>query len=133
MLTVRGTYVRAITTASPDLPEEVGRELTRFPPFNLSAAASYAFSAGRFKGLSVSASWIYISAFIASYEDKQRYRLDYAGYATTSVSASYALRRGLFTHGVGLSIRNVFAADLQQKLARLGAGREISASYRLMW
>ena len=68
-VTLRGTYVRAITTASPDLPEEVGRELTRFPPYNLSASMSYGFSSGRLRGLSLSGSWSYISDFVASYED----------------------------------------------------------------
>lgn len=132
-LTLRGTYVRAVTTASPDLPEEVGRELTRLPPFNLSAAASYGFMEGRFKGLSVSASGIYISDFVASYEDRQRYYLEYPSYVTASVSVNYSWRRDRFTHGAGLTVRNVFDTDLQQRLARLGAGREFSGSYRLMW
>ena len=132
-LSLRGTYVRAITTASPDLPEEVGRELTRFPPFNLSAAASYGFGKGRFQGLSLSASWSYISDFVANYEDRTRYRLEYPGYAITSVSASYSKRIGKLTHGFGLVVRNVFNTDFLQKLARLGAEREFSASYRVMW
>ena len=132
-VTFRASYVRAITTASPDLPEEVGRELTRFPPLNLSVAASYGFSAGRLKGLSLNASSSYLSAFIANYEDKQRSRLEYPGYALTSVSASYSLRRGKYTHGFGLVVRNVFDSDLLRKLARIGAEREISGSYRLMF
>jgi iron complex outermembrane receptor protein len=131
-LTLRGTYVRAITTASPDLPEEVGRELTRFPPFNLSFSGSYGFG-GRLKGLSLSSSWSHISDFVANYEDKQRYRLDYPGYSVTSISASYSKRIGKVTHAVGLVVRNVFDTDLLEKLARLGAGRDVSASYRLSW
>jgi iron complex outermembrane receptor protein len=131
--TLRGTYVRAITTASPDLPEEVGRELTRFPPFNMSAAGSYSFGPGKLKGLSVSASALYISRFVSSYEDRQRYRLDYPGYALATLSTSYSKRIGKLTHACGVVIRNVFDTDLQQKLARIGAGREFSASYRLMW
>jgi iron complex outermembrane recepter protein len=132
-LTLRGTYVRAITTVSPDLPEEVGRELTRFPPYNLSAAATYGFGKGRFQGLSLSASWSYISDFIANYDDRQRYQLEYPGYATTTVSASYSKRIGKLTHGFGVVVRNVFDTDLLRKLARLGAERELSANYRLMW
>lgn len=131
--TARGTYVYAITTASPDLPEEVGRELTRFPPYNASIAASYGFSAGRLKGLSLGASWSYISDFVSNYEDKQRFRLEYPGYATTSVSASYSKRIGKLTHGVGLAVRNIFNTDLLQKLARVGAEREFTANYRLMF
>ena len=132
-VSLRGSYVRAVTTQSPDLPEEVGRELTRFPPYNLSAAASYSFSKGRFQGLSLSGSWAYISDFVANYEDRQRFRLEYPGYAVTSLSSSYSKRIRKLTHGVGLAVRNVFDTDLLQKLARLGAGREFSASYRVTW
>jgi iron complex outermembrane receptor protein len=132
-LTLRGTYVRAITTASPDLPEEVGRELTRFPPYNLSVAGSYAFGKGRYQGLSLSATWVYVSDFVANYEDRQRFRLSYPGYATTNLSASYSKRLGKLTHGCSLGVRNLFDTDLLQKLHRLGAEREYSVSYRLMW
>lgn len=131
--TLRATYVRAITTASPDLPEEVGRTLTRFPSLTVGSGASFAFPAGRYKGLSLSASWIYVSRYVATYEDRARYRLDYPGYGTVALSASYSLRRGTYTHGFGLAIRNLFDTDLVAKLARMGAGREFSASYRLMW
>jgi len=132
-VSLRGSYVRAITTQSPDLPEEVGRELTRFPPYNLSMAMSYSFPKGRFQGLSLSGSWAYISDFIAAYEDRQRFRLEYPGYGVTSLSSSYSRRIGKLTHGMGLAVRNVFDTDLLRKLARLGAEREFSASYRLMW
>jgi iron complex outermembrane receptor protein len=132
-LSLRSTYVRAITTRSPDLPEEVGRELTRFPPFNLGASASYSFGAGRLRGLSISSSWTYISRFVANYEDGQRHHLEYPGYSLASLSTSYSKRVGKLTHGVGLAIRNLFDTDLLNKVARLGAGREFSGSYRLMW
>jgi iron complex outermembrane recepter protein len=131
--TLRGTYVRAITTASPDLPEEVGRELTRFPPYNLSVAASYTFPKRRYQGLSLSGSWVYLSNFVANYEDRQRFGLSYPGYATTNLSASYSKRLGKLTHGCGLTVRNVFDTDLLRKLHRLGAEREFTASYRLTW
>jgi hypothetical protein len=50
-----------------------------------------------------------------------------------TMSASYSKRIGKLTHGVGVVVRNVFDTDLLQKLARLGAEREFSASYRLTW
>lgn len=130
---LRASYVRATTTASPDLPEEVGRELTRFPPYNLGATATYGFGAGRWTGLALSGSWTYYSDFVANYEDRQRQQLEYPGYGIASASVSYAVRRGNPTHGFGLAVRNLFDVDLLRKLARLGAGREISASYRLTW
>ena len=131
--TLRGTYVRAVTTASPDLPEEVGRQLTRFPPYNLGVGGSYVFTTGRLKGLSLSSSCSVISGFVANYEDKQRHYRDYPSYTLFGMGVNYSKRIGKLTHGCGLAVRNVFDLDLLNKLSRLGAGREFSASYRLMW
>ena len=83
--------------------------------------------------MSLSGSWTYISKFVANYSDIQRQRLNYPCYSQTSVSASYSRRIGKLNHGFGLAVRNVFNTDLLHKLARLGAEREFSASYRLTW
>jgi iron complex outermembrane receptor protein len=126
-----GSYVRAITTASPDLPEEVGRRLTRYPPYNVGVAGYYSFGKGRWQGLSVSAGWSYISDFTAYYEDRQRYRQDYPGYGLVSASASYSRRVGTRTHSVTLAVRNLLNRDLLASLARLGAEREVALTYRI--
>jgi iron complex outermembrane receptor protein len=130
-VTTRASYARAITTASPDLPEEVGRAITRLPPWNAATSLSYAFGKGRWQGLSLSGSWTYISAFVAQYEDAQRRRLDYPGYGQLGLGANYSLRRGKFTHGFGASVRNALDYDFVAKQDRLGAGREWVGSYRL--
>lgn len=129
-ISFRGSYVHAITTASPDLPEEVGRELTRFPPLNGGAAASYSFAAGPLKGLSLNAGWTYVSRFTANYEDRQRQELRYPSHALTSLGANHSVRRGRHTHSFGVAVRNAFDTDLLRKLARTGAGREVTLSYR---
>ncbi len=129
----RVTYTRAVTTASPDLPEEVGRELTRYPPFNASATLSYAFGPGRWQGLSCAYSWSYISGYVAAYEDRQRYALRFPGYPLSSLSVNYSFRKNRFLHGVGLALRNLFDYDLVKSQARVGAGIELAATYRLMF
>jgi iron complex outermembrane receptor protein len=75
----RVAYVRAITTASPDIPEEVGRQLTRMPRLNAGASVAYRFAAGRLAGTSVSASYVYLGGHTAFYEDRNRFRLDLSG------------------------------------------------------
>jgi iron complex outermembrane recepter protein len=132
-LSGRVSYVRAITTASPDLPEEVGRPLTRLPPYTVSASASYGFPKGILKGLSVAASCNYVASYTVNYEDRNRYRRDNPGYGLVSLSASYSLKRGPRTHGFGVAVRNLFDRDLLTTQARMGAGRELSANYRLMF
>lgn len=125
------SYVRAITTASPDLPEEVGRRLTRFPPYNASIAASYSFPAGLLQGLSLSGSWAYISDFTAYYEDRTRLQQEYAGYGLAHLGAGYTRREGTRTHSFSLAVRNLFNRDLLRSHARLGAEREVLFSYRI--
>ncbi len=127
----RAAYARAITTASPDLPQEVGREITRLPPYTASVSASYGFPAGFWQGLSLASSWSYISGYVANYEDAQRQRLEYSGYGQVSLSASRSFKRGKYVNSVSLSVRNAMDYDLLQEQHRLGAERELVASYRL--
>lgn len=131
-VSARAAYTRAITTASPDLPHEVGRQMTRVPAYTASASASYSFAAGRWTGLSLGANWSYVSGYTAQYEDRQRERLDFPGYGLAGVSANYSRKRGKLTHGVSLSIRNLFDYDMVLRQARVGAGREVSVSYRVL-
>lgn len=132
-LSLRGTYVRAITTASPDIPEEVGRPLTRLPPYTASAGLRYSFAQGNLRGLSFGANWNYISKFTAQYENAQRHALAYPGYGMVSTSVGYSRKVGRYTHGFGLGVRNVLDRDLLITLARVGAGREFTGNYRLMF
>ena len=133
-LVTRISYVRAVTTASPDLPEEVGRQLTRMPALNAGASASYSFGKGRFSGTSLSASYSYVDRFVANYEDRNRFRLDYPGCGLVSLSVSRTfVRKKIYTHQVGVAVRNVFDEDLLASQARTGADREFTCSYRLIY
>jgi iron complex outermembrane receptor protein len=129
----RASYVRAITTASPDLPEEVGRQLTRMPPLNAGASVAYSFAPGRFAGTAVSASYAYIGAYTAYYEDRNRFRLDYPGYGQVALSVSRTLTQKPRTHQFGLSVRNLLDLDLLAAQARAGAQREWTGSYRILF
>lgn len=132
-VSARVAYASAITTASPDIPEEVGRQMTRVPPLTASTSVSYSFSKGRMQGTSLAASWSYVSGFTAQYEDKQRHQLEYPGYGIVGLSASRSLRKGKFTHSFSVSIRNLLDYDFLAKQDRLGSEREFVGSYRLMF
>lgn len=129
----RCSYVRAVTTASPDLPEEVGRQLTRMPPLAAGVSATYAFdNRGRFAGTSASVSYTFIGGYTAYYEDRNRFRLDYPDYGQVSLSLSRSLvRKKIYTHVFAISVRNLLDDDLLASQARAGAWREITGSYRL--
>ena len=129
----RVAYVRAITTASPDIPEEVGRQLTRMPRLNAGASVAYRFAAGRLAGTSVSASYVYLGGHTAFYEDRNRFRLDYPGYGQMALSVSRSLTKKPYTHQFGLAVRNLLDLDLLAAQARAGAQREWTGSYRVLF
>jgi len=130
VFTGRGTYTRAITTASPDIPEEVGRPLTRLPAETLALGARYLASSGRWKGLTASGTLTYVGEFVANYADRNRADLEYPSYTLVGAAVGYGwTRRKTVRHSVSVGLRNVFDRDLLELLARPGQGRTLTTSY----
>jgi iron complex outermembrane receptor protein len=127
----RETYTEAITTASPDLPEEVGRQLTRLPKEASTLSVRYAPISKTSTGPSLGLSATYIGPYTAYYESSTRSYLHYPGYTQFTASAGYRWNTGRFTHSLSLSVRNLLNTDLLEKLARTGARRELATSYAL--
>lgn len=127
---VKGSHVRAVTTASPDLPQEVGRPLTRLPAFNVSANLRYR-SPNPKRPLTLGAGWQYLDGFVANYEDSRRNFLSYPGYGLVSLNAGWSWRKKNRQFELEGGVRNLFDRDLLASHARLGAGREVSLSARL--
>jgi len=127
---LNGVVNRAVTTASPDLPQEVGRPLTRLPPVQIAANLRHqpGFAGGRF---SWNAGWTYLGRYMATYPDPQRAELGYPGYGLVSVGAGWEIRRRGQRFGLEAAVRNAFDRDLARSHARIGAGREVMFSVRL--
>ena len=133
-LGARATYNRAITTASPDLPEEIGRELSRFPWLTGGLTARYTFGRdGRWPGLSIGAGLTYVSDTVSSYENKTHVYLAYPSYTLVSLSASYRWKVGNFNHSLSATVRNALDYDLLASVARVGGERDYGISYGLSW
>ena len=132
-LTGRYTYTQATTTASPDLPEEVGRQLARLPVETATASARYGFITGRFAGLWAAVSWVYIGPFVGFYENAYRQYLHYPGYQQTTLSFGHRLIWGKVVHSASVGIRNVFNQNLLGPLARPASGRELTLSLTSSW
>lgn len=128
-LSARITGTRAVTTRSPDLPEELTRPLSRFPQLSWALSQRYAFGEGKLKGLSVAATTTFISSFVASYENASRQYLEYPGYTLVTLSSGYGWSRGKISHSVGFSVRNAFNRNLLTVLGRTDSGREYNVSY----
>ncbi len=133
-LSGRATLTEAITTASPDLPEEIGREITRLPRATLGLTTRRTFD-GRLAGLSLSSSLTYVSEFVAHYESLSRHHLEYPSNTLVSLNAGYSWKTGSkkrpCSQYVGLGVRNLFDRDLLASHARVGQDRSINARYSL--
>lgn len=127
----RTAYTRAVTTSSPDLPEEIGRALTRLPALTATGSVRYTLLSGALSGLSLGASAVHIGDVIASYPNTVHERLDYPSYTLLGANIGYPFKRTRHTHFVRISVSNVLDTDLVARLARPGAGRELSANYAL--
>lgn len=127
----RAGYTRAITTRSPDLPEEEGRRLTRIPAETLSLFSNYAFGPGKWQGLNFGVGVVYVGEFVHAYERSNRERLDYPDYTLLNLNAGYRWRKGKLAHVVGVNVRNALDRDLLASHARTGAERDLGLNYSL--
>jgi iron complex outermembrane recepter protein len=133
-LSGRATITEAITIASPDLPEEIGRPLSRLPRTTAGLSARRSF-VGRLAGLSVGGTFTYVSGFVAHYASNSREHLAYPENSLVNLSAGYNWKRGTkthpVTHSVDMGVRNIFDRDLLASHARVGQERSLSAGYSL--
>lgn len=131
-VTLKGTFVRGITTASPDLPQEVDRPISRLPSYNVTAVVRY-YENSPGSGFNCGAGWMYLDGYVANYADPRRDYLDYPGFGLLSLNAGYRWRRGARLFAFDAGLRNAFDRDLVASNARIGADREITFSGRLVF
>ncbi len=130
-LTSRVAYTRAVTTASPDVPEEVGRALTRLPAVTATGSVRRVWKDGILEGFSCGASLVYIGEVVAHYTSAVRERLEFPDYALVGLNAGYAFKRGNYAWNLRINLSNALNRDLVGLLARPGAGRHVGAECRL--
>ncbi len=128
---LNGVVNRAVTTASPDLPQEVGRPLTRLPPVQVAAQVRHqpGFAGGRF---SWKVGWTYLGGYMANYADPQRAELAYPGYGLVTLGAGWEASHRKQKVGLEVTVRNAFARDLTRSHTRIGAGREFAFTVRMI-
>ncbi|HTO05411.1 MAG TPA: TonB-dependent receptor [Opitutus sp.] len=128
-ITGRTAYTRAITTASPDMPEEIGRALTRLPALTTTGSVRYSLVGGPLAGVSLGASAVHVGDLVAHYQNSVRERLDYPAYTLLSANVGYGIKRGRHAHQMRVGVSNALDTDLVALLARPGSGREFNANY----
>lgn len=131
-LSTRVVAMQAITTASPDLPQEIGRAISRLPALTAYSQLRYR-RPGPKGGPFFAATGQYLSNYVANYADARRTFLKYPGYGLLHASGGYSWRTPKRTFEVEAGIRNLLDRDLVASNARLGAGRELTFSTRLLF
>lgn len=132
VMSLKSTCTRAITTASPDLPQEVGRPISRLPSYTVSATLRHRPLA-KLKGFGWGAGWQYLDGYISNYADSRRAFLEYPGYGLCTLSAGYQWRWPKRQFDLDAGLRNVFDRDLLASNARNAAGREVTVTARLVF
>jgi iron complex outermembrane recepter protein len=128
-LSIKGVVTRAVTTASPDLPQEIGSPITRLPAFTLAANLRHR-PPGKRSGYVWGAGWQYIGGYVVNFADTRRDFLQYPGYGLASLNAGYQWRWAERQLLVDATVRNAGDRDLLGSNARVGAGRELVLSAR---
>ncbi len=128
-LALKGVHMAAITTQSPALGPEVGKQLARLPEDT--ATVQFRAAPPKGSGLSWGATLSYIGSYVANYEDPKRAYLAYPSYALLGLNTGYSWKRGPRQFTVGLNLRNALDRDLLASNARVGAGREALCSARV--
>jgi iron complex outermembrane recepter protein len=124
--------MRAITTASPDLPQEIGRAISRLPALTSYLQVRYR-QPGPKGGPFVAGTWQYLSNYVANYADTRRTFLKYPGYGLLHASVGYSWRTPKRTFEIEAGTRNLLDRDLVASNARLGAQREFTFSTRVIF
>jgi iron complex outermembrane receptor protein len=131
-LLLRAVHMEARTTASPDLPQEVGRAITRLPDTTATAQLRYRSPQPQ-GGCFGSLTWQYVAGYVANYADTRRAFLEYPGYGLVNASVGRAWRGKTRTFEVEAGVRNAFNRDLLASNARLGTAREFTFTTRLVF
>jgi iron complex outermembrane receptor protein len=132
-LSARAAWVDAVTTSSPDLPEEVGRQLPRLPRLTASTNLGYSFESEGLKGLRISAAWAWIGEHVAVYESIRRNweQLEYGSYGVLNLSAAFGWTREKRRHTLSLALRNLLDKDLVAAAGRVGGEFAVDTGYSL--
>lgn len=127
-LRTRGYWLDAVTTASPDLPQEVGRKVSRLPALSFNTELRRS-PPDRQPGYTWELAWQYIGSYVATYPDAKHAYLAYPGYALFAASAGYRwIRADKRSVSLTVGVRNLLDRNLLASNARTGAGREFIAS-----
>ena len=131
LVALRAVHMEAVTTESPALGQEVGKQLARLPEDTATLLLRH--TTAKEVGFTWSSSLSYIGSYVGNYEDAKRAYLTYPGYGLLNLSGGYNWRFGDRQFYIGVALRNALDRDLLATNARVGADRTLSISMRTIF
>ena len=126
---LRGAWLEAVTTSSPDLREEVGRQLPRTPKYTGSASLTWRPDPAGL-GWQIGAAYAWIGTHTAVYQSATRALWRCSNYGVLGLNTGYTWAQGKkLRHSAGLTVRNALNHDLVAAAGRIGGERGIEARY----
>jgi iron complex outermembrane receptor protein len=126
---LRGAWLEAVTTSSPDLPEEVGRQLPRTPKYTGSASFNWRPDPAGL-GWQLGLAYAWIGQQVSVYPSPTRALWSCSGYGILGLNSGYTWTQGKkLRHSAGFSVRNALNRDLIAAAGRIGGERSLEARY----
>jgi hypothetical protein len=110
----------------------VGQPIARVPDQTGSVGLRRRPARGE-SGWTTSVGALYVGGYVANYEDARRTERAYPGYGMVNLGIGYLWQREAQTFEWSLSVRNALGRDLLASHARVGAGREVTWSARMLF
>jgi len=131
-ITGRVVWTEATTTASPDLPNEVGRQIAGVPEWYGGLTVRQTWDLGEKRHLGWRLNYNVIGAHVARYPSAARLQLEYPAFATWNLGVDYGWV-GDHRHRVNLYLRNLLNHDLAAATGRLDGDRRLEASWSVVF
>ena len=126
---LRAAWLEAITTSSPDLPQEENRQLPRTPKYTGSASLTWRPDPAGLRW-QASAAFAWIGSHVAVCQSKTQMLWSCPSYGLLGFNTSYTWAKGKnLRHTVGLSVRNVLNHNLLAAAGRIGGERGLELRY----
>ncbi|MFT3783061.1 MAG: TonB-dependent receptor [Nibricoccus sp.] len=125
----RAAWLEATTTSSPDLPEEVGRQLPRTPKLTGSSSLTWRTDPSGLRWQH-GCGFAWIGEQVAVYKSPTRQLWRNSSYGIVGLNSSYTWQQGKrIRHSVGVSVRNALNRNLVAAAGRVGGQRTIEGRY----
>lgn len=131
-VTGRVVWTDAQTTASPDLPQEVGRQLAGVPEWFGGLTLRQTWELGERRSLGWRLQTNFVGDHVARYESAARLRIQYPSFSTFDLGMDYGWGKAR-RQRVAMYLRNLADRDLATATGRLDGDRRLEGTWSVVF